>query len=197
MTAQSSQVDGYLRKQKQWAAELAALRGVVLGFDELAETVKWRVPCYTLEGANVVLLNALKDYCAVGFMKGALLKDPKGILETPGPNTQAARLVRFTCVAEVAQRTPALKALIREAIRVERAGLRVELKPIDERAVPTELASVLAERPEVKAAFAALTPGRRRGYLMHIAGAKQSSTRAARVERCLPRILAGRGLQDR
>ncbi len=196
MSERSPKVDGYLRKQKQWAEELTALREVVLAAG-LTETIKWRVPCYTLDGANVLLLNALKDYCAVGFMKGALLKDPKGVLDVPGPNTQAARLVRLTSIAEVKAKTPAIKALIKEAIAVETAGLKVAFKGIDEHAMPEEFAAVLDDRPEVKAAFEALTPGRRRGYLMHFAGAKQSATRASRVEKCLPMIMAGKGLHDR
>jgi len=188
-------VNGYLRKNKQWHEELTRLRALLLD-SPLTEDIKWRVPCYTLQGANVVLLNCLKDYCAISFFKGALLKDPKGILLKPGENTQSARLIRFTNPQQVEELEPTLRAYVQEAIDVEKAGLKVELKKITDFEVPLELQRKLDELPAFKAAFESLTPGRQRAYYLHIAAAKQSQTRAARVEKCMPLILEGKGLTD-
>ena len=188
-------VNGYLRKNKQWHEELTRLRTLLLD-GELTEDVKWRVPCYTYQGANVVLLNCLKDYCAISFFKGAMLKDPKGILLKPGENTQSARLIRFTNPQQVEELEPTLRAYVQEAIDVEKAGLKVELKKITDFEIPLELQRKLDELPAFKAAFESLTPGRQRAYYLHIAAPKQSQTRAGRVEKCMPLIFEGKGLTD-
>lgn len=195
MPTRTPKVDGFIRKNKAWREELETLRAIVLDCG-LTEEVKWRVPCYTFEGGNVVLINVLKEYCAISFFKGALLKDAKRILVKPGENTQAARMVRFTAVQEIVKLESTLKAYIKEAIKAEKAGLKVQLKDISEREAPEELQTKLDAMPALKKAFNALTPGRRRAYFLHIAGAKQSKTRATRVEKCIPRILDGKGLND-
>lgn len=188
-------VNGYIRKNKQWQEELTRLRALLLDCP-LTEDIKWRVPCYTFQEANVVLLNCLKEYCAISFFKGALLKDPKGVLLKPGENTQAARLIRFISPQQVADLEPTLKAYVHEAIEVEKAGLKVELKKLSDFEVPLELQHKLDEIPTFKAAFESLTPGRQRAYFLHISAPKQSKTRVARVEKCMPLILAGKGLTD-
>jgi uncharacterized protein YdeI (YjbR/CyaY-like superfamily) len=189
------QVDGYLRKNKQWQEELAKLRKIVLD-SELTEEVKWRVPCYTFQQSNVVILGAFKECCTLSFLKGALLKDAKGILVKPGENTQSARVVRFTNVREIAKLEPVLKAYINEAIEVEKAGLKVTFKKVTEHPVPEEFQAKLDETPGLKTAFDALTPGRRRAYLLHFSAPKQSKTRVSRVEKCMKQILGGKGLDD-
>lgn len=195
MNRRNPSVDGYLRKNKKWQKELQALRTIILG-SELTEEVKWRVPCYTLQNSNVILLGAFKDYCGLTFVKGALLKDAMGILKLPGENTQSARLIRFTNVREIAELESTLKAYIDEAIAAEQAGLKVRFKKITEHKVPEELQKKLDEIPALKTAFAALTPGRQRAYLLYFSGAKQAKTRESRINRCLQRILKGKGLDD-
>ena len=190
------QVDAYLRTVGRWRAELEMLRAIVLD-SGLTEEFKWRQPCYTLQQKNVVILGDFKEYCAVGFFQGALLQDAAGVLHRPGGNTRAARMLRFPGVGEVAEREPLLRTYLREAIDVERAGLKVDFARDRELEVPEELRRRFAELPGLEAAFAALTPGRRRAYVLHVSGAKQASTRASRVDRCVPRILAGKGLHDR
>ncbi len=195
MNKPNPQVDGLLRKSKQWQQELQALREIALACP-LTEEVKWRHPCYTSEGRNIVILGGFKNWCVMTFVKGVLLKDPKGILVEPGENTQGARMARFTNLQQIVKLKAVLKAYIHEAIEIEKAGLKVPMKKITERAVPEELQARLDEDPALKAAFQALTPGRQRLYLMHISGAKQSATRVSRVEKCVPRILQGKGLND-
>ncbi len=195
MNSMTPKVDGYIRKHRKWQEPLQKLREIVLECG-LTEEVKWRVPCYTLENRNVIILGAFKEYCALTFVKGALLQDAKGILAKPGENTQAARVVRFTDAREVVELKATLKAHIREAIAVEKAGLKVPFKKITEHAVPQELQRKLDQNPELKAAFCALTPGRQRAYLLYFSGAKQSTTRQARIEKCVSRILEGKGLDD-
>ncbi len=195
MNKATSQVDGYIRKNKKWQDELSKLRAILLE-SELIEDVKWRVPAYTFGGANVVLLGTLKDCCTLSFMKGALLKDAKGILEKPGENTQSARVIRFAGVQKINELESVLKAYIDEAIEAEKAGLKVEFKKIDEFTVPDELQKKLDEMPALKHAFKALTPGRQRAYMLYISGAKQSKTREARVEKYIQKILDGKGLDD-
>ena len=195
MNPMSPKVDGYVRKNKRWQEELQKLRMILLD-SELAEEVKWRVPVYTLRNSNVIILGAFKEYCMLSFVKGALLKDAAGILKKPGENTQASRVIRFTHAGEIGEMEPLLKNYIQEAIAVERAGLKVAFKKITEHKVPEELRRKLDEIPALKAAFAALTPGRQRAYLLFISGAKQSQTREARVEKCMPRILKGKGMDD-
>jgi uncharacterized protein YdeI (YjbR/CyaY-like superfamily) len=188
-------VEGYIRKNKRWEAELSALRRILLQ-SELSEEVKWRVPCYTWAGRNIVLLGAFKSGCVLNFVQGALLSDPHRLLVRPGPHTRGARVIRFTGADEIVQRQAILQAYVQEAIALEKAGRKVDYQKEPALPAPPELEATLARDPALKRAFAALTPGRRRGYLLHFAQAKQSSTRAARVERCRARILAGRGLHD-
>jgi uncharacterized protein YdeI (YjbR/CyaY-like superfamily) len=188
-------VDGYVRKNKKWQEELQKLRTIILG-SELIEEVKWRVPCYTLQNRNVILLGAFKEYCGLTFVKGALLKDAQGILKQPGENTQSARLIRFTHVREITELESTLKAYVDEAIRVEKTGLKVRFKKITEHKIPGELQKKLDEIPALKTAFAALTPGRQRAYLLYFSGAKQAKTRESRIEKCMRQILKGKGIDD-
>jgi uncharacterized protein YdeI (YjbR/CyaY-like superfamily) len=188
------QVDGFLRKAKKWQEELKELRRIILDC-QLNEEMKWRHPCYTLQGKNVVLIHGFKEYCAVLFMKGALLKDAKGLLVAPG-KMQSGRQIRFANVREITQMEPTLKAYIHEAIEAEKSGLKVRRKTTAEFKVPEEFKEKLKEAPALKAAFDALTPGRQRGYLLYFSGAKQSKTRESRVEKCMPQILKGKGLDD-
>jgi uncharacterized protein YdeI (YjbR/CyaY-like superfamily) len=188
-------VDVVLRKSKRWQGELQQLRRILLDCG-LTEALKWRQPCYTYQDSNVVIMGGFKEYCALSFFKGALLKDPKGILIQPGENTQSARMIRFTHVREIAEMEPILKSYVHEAIAVEEAGLKVEFKKITEFAIPEELQARLDESRALKTAFDALTPGRRRAYIMHFSAAKQSKTRESRIDKCVPRILDGKGLND-
>lgn len=188
-------VDGFLKNTKKWRTEFEKLRAIVLD-SPLTEELKWGVPCYTFQKRNVVLIHGFKEYCALLFFKGALLKDPKGVLITQTENVQAARQIRFTNIREVAAMEPILKSYIREAIEVEKAGLTVKLKKTSEFKLPEEFQNKLDEIPALKTAFAALTPGRQRGYLLHFSAPKQSKTRASRVEKCIKPILRGEGLND-
>ncbi|MBF9221985.1 YdeI/OmpD-associated family protein [Hymenobacter ruricola] len=195
MSSTNPAVDFYFSKNKQWLAELEHLRTYVLACG-LTEELKWGVPCYTFEKRNIGLLHVFKDYCAFLFVKGALLKDAEGLLVQQTQNTQAHRQLRFTTLGEVKAREAVLKSYIREAIAVEKSGLKVAFKPSAEYDVPEEFQQKLAETPALQTAFAALTPGRQRTYLLHFAAAKQPATRAARVAKCTPLILAGKGLND-
>ena len=195
MNKMSPKVDGYIRKNKKWQEELQKLRMILLE-SPLTEEVKWRVPCYTFEGGNVAFIGALKESCVLSFVKGALLKDAKGILIQQTENSQSVRVIRFAKVQEIVAMESVLKAYIDEAVAVEKAGLKVKLKKISEFKVPEELQKKFGEMPALKAAFTALTPGRQRAYLLYFSAAKQSKTRAARVEKCLERILGGKGLED-
>jgi uncharacterized protein YdeI (YjbR/CyaY-like superfamily) len=188
-------VDWYFTKAKQWKEESEKLRAIILECG-LTEELRWGKPCYTLEKSNVVLIHGFKGYCALLFMKGALLKDPKGILIQQTENVQAARQIRFTSLREIVEMEPILKAYIKAAIEVEKAGLEVNYKKTSEFKVPEEFQSKLDESSTLKKAFAALTPGRQKGYLLYFSGAKQSKTRESRVEKCVPRILKGKGLDD-
>ncbi len=196
MNTKNPKVDIFLSKAKQWQKEFAKLRKIVLDC-ELTEELKWGVPCYTFEKRNIVLIHGFKDYCALLFVKGALLKDAKGILITQTENVQAARQVRFTNVPEIVKLEPVLKAYIREAIEAEKAGLTVDFKKTTEFSMVAEFQSKLAEMPALKTAFEALTPGRQRAYLLYFSAPKQSKTREARVEKCMQQILEGKGLNDR
>jgi uncharacterized protein YdeI (YjbR/CyaY-like superfamily) len=188
-------VDVFISKSKKWQGELAKLREIILACD-LTEELKWGVPCYTYQNSNVVLIHEFKEYCAILFVKGALLKDPDGILIKQTENVQAARQVRFTGVGEIVELEPVLKAYIREAIEVEKAGLKVPYKKATEFPVADEFQIKLDEFPELSEAFYALTPGRQRAYLLYFSAPKQSSTRVTRVEKCMPQILKGKGLND-
>jgi uncharacterized protein YdeI (YjbR/CyaY-like superfamily) len=195
MTSSNPKVDEYFKKAKKWQKEFEKLRKIILDC-QLTEDLKWGHPCYKLQESNIVLIHGFKDYCAILFFKGALLKDAKGLLIQQTKNTQAARQIRFTNVREIGELGPTLKAYIREAIELEKAGVKVKLKKTSEFAVPPEFQKKLDALPALKAAFHALTPGRQRGYLLHFAGAKQSKTRESRVKKCMPQILKGKGLDD-
>jgi uncharacterized protein YdeI (YjbR/CyaY-like superfamily) len=194
MNKTNPKVDGFLRNTKKWREELTKLRKIILDC-RLTEEVKWRHPCYTSQGRNVVLIHGFKEYCALLFINGALLRDPKGLLIQQTKNVQAGRQIRFTNVRQIVEMEPVLKAYIEEAIEVEKAGLKVKLKKNPE-PMPGELRNKLDEMPALKTAFEALTPGRQRGYILYFSGAKQSKTREARVEKCMPKILKGKGLDD-
>jgi uncharacterized protein YdeI (YjbR/CyaY-like superfamily) len=187
-------VDEYLRKRTNWRAEMKKLRRILLDC-RLTEELKWGKPCYTFQNSNIAIIQGFKDTCALLFAKGALLKDPHGILEKPGENTQAARRILFTNVRAIADMEPVLKAYIHEAIAAERAGLEVAFKKNPE-PVPEELQNKLDKIPALKAAFTALTPGRQRGYILYFSAAKQSGTRESRITKCMPQILKGKGLND-
>jgi uncharacterized protein YdeI (YjbR/CyaY-like superfamily) len=195
MNKMNPKVDRLLKKAKEWQEEFETLRDIVLDFP-LTEEVKWGQACYSSDGRNVVLFHGFKEYCALLFFKGALLKDPNGILIQQTNNVQSARQIRFTNVREIVEMKPILKAYIQEAIDVEKAGLKVKLKKTSDFKVPEEFQEKLDKNPPLKKAFAALTPGRQRGYLFYFSAAKQSKTREARVEKCMPQILMGKGLDD-
>jgi uncharacterized protein YdeI (YjbR/CyaY-like superfamily) len=188
-------VDFYFHKSEKWQEELEQLRKVILDCG-LTEELKWGVPCYTFQKGNVVLIHTFKEYCALLFFKGALLADSNGILVQQTENVQATRQIRFTHVREIVELKPVLKAYIFEAVEVEKAGLKVELKKTAEFAVSDEFQQKLDEMPALKTAFEALTPGRQRAYLLHFSQPKQAKTREARVEKCLPQILNGKGLNE-
>jgi len=185
-------VDGYLRKAKTWQEEMEKLRRISLDCG-LTEELKWGKPCYTFQKSNIVIIQGFKEFCALLFCKGALLTNPKGILKKFG--WQAARRIPFTNVREIVEMEPILNAYIHEAIETERAGLKVNFKKAPE-PIPEELQKKLDEIPALKAAFEALTPGRQRGYILYFSRAKQSKTRESRVEKCVPQILKGKGLND-
>lgn len=188
-------VDEFLSKAKKWKAEYEKLRSIVLDC-ELTEDFKWMHPCYTFEKKNIVLIHGFKEYCALLFQKGALLKDPNGILIQQTENVQSARQIRFTNVNEIMEMESILKAYIQEAIEVEKSGLEVEFKKHEEYIVPEEFQNKLDEIPALKTAFEALTPGRQRAYILHFSAPKQAKTRESRVEKCIPQILEGKGLND-
>ena len=189
-------VDFFFSKAKKWRAEFEKLRTIVLDCG-LAEELKWGHPCYTFQNNNVVLIHGFKQYCALLFIKGALLKDAGGILIQQTENVQAARQVRFTSVREIVKLAPILKAYIREAIEVEKAGLQVNYKKTSEFTIPEEFQKRLEKNPALKSAFEALTPGRQRGYLLYFSAPKQSKTRESRIEKCMPLIFEGMGLNER
>ena len=191
----NSKVDFYFNKAKNWQEEIEKLRTIVLDCG-LTEELKWGCPCYTFEGSNIVLIHVFKEYCAFLFFKGALLKDPKDILVQQTENVQAARQIRFTTVQEIVKMKTTLKAYIKEAIELEKAGLKVELKQTAEFTMPAEFKEILKEDAALKKAFKALTPGRQRGYLLYFSSAKQSKTREDRIKKCIPQILEGKGLND-
>lgn len=188
-------VDFYFNKAEKWQKEVAELRTIVLDCG-LTEELKWGVPCYTFQKSNVVLIHDFKEYCALLFPKGALLNDTHGILIQQTENVQAARQIRFTNIREIIEQKDILKTTIFEAIEVEKAGLKVELKKASEFNMPEEFQNVLDKMPELKTAFYHLTPGRQRGYLLHFSQAKQAKTRESRIEKCMLQILEGKGLND-
>jgi uncharacterized protein YdeI (YjbR/CyaY-like superfamily) len=180
---------------KKWQEEIDHLRKIALGCD-LAEELKWGKPCFTYQKRNVAIIIPLKDVCAFSFIKGALLKDPKHILHKIGEHTQAGRWVRFTSSTEISALRPTLRKYIDEAIQLEKSGSKVPLKKASEYVIPEELQARLKASPKLKASFGALTPGRRKSYIFHVSGAKQPQTRVARVEKCVPMILSGRGFNE-
>lgn len=188
-------VDFYFTKSGKWQAAAEELRKIVLSTG-LTEELKWGVPCYTCDGKNVVLIHNFKEYSALLFMKGALLKDPAGILIQQTANVQAGRHIRFTHVSEIIERQRTLKAYIKEAIEVERSGAKVPMKKTSEYKVPEEFQNILDENPKLKKAFEALTPGRQRGYLLYFSQAKLAKTRLDRIKKYTPQILKGKGWND-
>ncbi len=188
-------VDAYIAKAKQWKDEIARLRAILLA-GGLTEDFKWGKPCYTHEGSNIVLIMPLKETCALLFTKGALLKDPEGILVQPGENSQSARQMRFTSLAGIAKLEKSLKSYIRDAVGVEKAGLKVDFKKSTDLVYPVEFQDKLDRNSALREAFHKLTPGRQRQYHLHFTAAKQAATRESRVEKAIPLILDGMGLND-
>ena len=195
MNRMNPKVDFYFTNARKWQEEFEKLRNVILDCG-LTEELKWGCPCYTYEKTNIVLIHGFKEYCALLFFKGALLNDDKGILVQQTKNVQAARQIRFTSVREIVKLKPTLKAYIQQAIEVEKAGLKVNFKKATEFTVPEEFQNRLDKDRALKTAFYALTPGRQRAYILHFSAPKQSKTREARVEKCMPQILKGKGLND-
>lgn len=195
MSAPNPKVDWFFAKPTKWKAEYAKLRTILLSCP-VEEALKWGVPAYLHQDKNIVLIHGFKDYCAVLFTKGVLLKDPKGVLIQQTPNVQSARQVRFTSVAQIVKLAPTLKAFVKQAIALEQAGVKVKLKKVEEYEMPAELQARLDDDAALNDAFEALTPGRQKGYLYFIGQAKQSKTRAARVEKSIPQIMDGKGFDD-
>lgn len=188
-------VDFYFKKAGKWRDEIELLRTIALDC-HLTEELKWGCPCYTFQGSNIVLIHTFKEYCALLFFKGVLMKDPQGILIQQTENVQAARQIRFTSVNEIKEMKASIKAYIYEAVEIEEAGLKVELKKTSEYKVPEEFQIKLDEDAALKTAFEALTPGRQKGYLFYFSQPKLSKTRVARVEKYIPNILEGKGVDD-
>ncbi len=189
------EVEEFIRKAKKWQEEFEKLRMIILDC-QLAEELKWGKPCYTFQKSKIVIMQGFKEYCALLFVKGALLKDTNSILITQTENTQAARQIRFTNVQEIMKLEPILKTYIYEAIEIEKAGMKVNFKKTTEFTIPDEFQDKLDEMPTLKTAFEALTPGRQRAYLLYFSAPKQTTTREARVEKYIPQILKGKGLND-
>jgi len=195
MTEADPRVEAFFAEAKRWREELLALRTILLGCP-VTEAFKWRSPCYTFQGGNVATVWGLRDACTLSFFKGVLLKDPAGILVAPGENSRSVRVARFTSLADIVDATDTIRRYVEEAVGVEKAGLKVEL-PADDFGLPAELTDRLAADPALKAAFEALTPGRRRGYALYFSQPKQSRTRTTRIDKSAARILEGKGLHDR
>jgi uncharacterized protein YdeI (YjbR/CyaY-like superfamily) len=195
MGALNAKAEAFYAKAGTWQAELAALREILLACD-LTEDFKWRSPVYTFEGANVALVWGFKDACTLGFFKGVLLKDKDGILVAQGENSRSARVAKFTSVAVIRKAEKTVKAYVAEAIEIEKAGLKVDL-PKDDLDYPAELVEALDDDAELREAFEALTPGRQRGWVLHFSQAKQAETRVSRIEKARPRIIDGKGMNDR
>jgi uncharacterized protein YdeI (YjbR/CyaY-like superfamily) len=195
MTDKNPKVDAFISHAEKWQDAFKELRRIILDCG-LTEELKWGVPCYSYEKKNVVLIHGFKEYCAILFVKGALLKDAMGVLIQQTENVQSARQIRFSEADQVVEMESLLKGYIHEAIEVEKAGLKVDYKETSEYKIPLEFQSKLDELPALKAAFEALTPGRQRGYLFYFSQPKLASTRQARVEKYLPQIMDGKGLND-
>ncbi|TGK82873.1 hypothetical protein EHQ23_16430 [Leptospira bourretii] len=190
-----NQIDLYFQKIKNWKQEFQILRSIALEMD-LQEEIKWGQPCYTLNGQNIFLIHGFKEYFAILFFKGALLKDPKKILIQQTKNVQSARQIRFQSVSEITKLKTIIKSYIKEAIQLEQSGKKVVMKKTSEFEVPEEFLKQLEEDPKLQTAFESLTPGRQRAYLLHFSGAKKSETRKERIEKQIPNILKGKGLND-
>jgi uncharacterized protein YdeI (YjbR/CyaY-like superfamily) len=197
MTASNAnpKVDAYFEGAEQWRKELVTLREILLA-SPLSEELKWNQPCYTFEGKNVAILHGLKESCAFALFKGALLKDVHGVLTMPGEYTQSGRWIKFSSVREIVEMKSILREYIREAIEVEKSGLKVKLRKTSDLIFPEELVVMLDEFPAFREAFEGLTPGRQRAYVYHFSAPKQAKTRAARVQKLMPHILEGKGLLD-
>jgi uncharacterized protein YdeI (YjbR/CyaY-like superfamily) len=189
-------VDQFLEKSTKWKEEMTLLREIILSIKELNEEFKWMHPCYTLQGKNVVLIHGFKEYCALLFHKGALLKDPEGILIQQTENVQSARQIRFTNLTQIKKQRAVIKDYIKEAIEMERAGKRVRLKETTDYTLAEEFKNRLDGNPDLKNSFEALTPGRQRAYLFYFSQAKQSKTRESRIEKYIPNIIQGKGIDD-
>lgn len=195
MATKNRKVDIFLSKEERWLKEYRKMRSILLA-TELTEDLKWGQPCYTYEGSNIVLMHGFKEYFAILFIKGALLKDKKGVLIAQTANVQSARQIRFTTVSEIVKMESIIKAYVNEALAVEKIGIKVKMKPTAKFAVPEEFQRKLEAIPGLMDAFKGLTPGRQRGYLLYFSAAKQSKTREARVAKYLNQILIGKGLED-
>jgi uncharacterized protein YdeI (YjbR/CyaY-like superfamily) len=195
VNSMNPKVDFFFNKEQKWQSELKILRTIILDCG-LTEELKWGKPCYTLHNANIVLIHAFKEHCALLFFKGALLNDADNILVQQTENTQAIRQVRFTDAGQITKMEPVLKAYVYEAVEVEKAGLKVKMKKTTEFKVAQEFQTKLDAMPALKTAFGALTPGRQRAYMLYFSAAKQAKTREERVAKYIPQILNGKGLDD-
>ncbi len=194
MSAPSSKIDAFVRRAKKWQGETQKLRSILLDCG-LDEDLKWGQPCFTFAGRNVAIIQPFKEHCSLMFFKGALLQDTYGLLHSQGEHTQSARRLEFTIEAQI--KKTVVESYVKQAIAVEQAGLKVDFKAKHELELPEELTRILKKDRRLAKAFHALTPGRRRGYVLHFTGATQSKTRTARIEKCIPKILAGKGMHDR
>jgi uncharacterized protein YdeI (YjbR/CyaY-like superfamily) len=194
MTTKNPSVDAFIERAKTWQGEMAKLRAILLGCG-LHEDIKWGKPCFTFEEKNVAILQPFKEHCALMFFKGALLEDTHGLLRSQGENTQSALRLEFTSESQIKKSVVA--AYVKQAIAVEKSGLKVDFPAKRELELPAELVKILNEDRKLSKAFHALTPGRQRAYVIHFTGAKQSETRTARIEKCIPKILEGKGMNDR
>ncbi len=194
-TGRNPRFETYFAKRQTWHDEFIALREILLSCG-LDEELKWRQPCYTHGGANIVILSGFKKFCALGFFKGSLMPDPKNILESPGPNSRAVKLVRFTGLAEVTARRATLKSYIRAAIKIAKSGEKVDFSANKKITLPDELYDYLKRNPDVKKAWDALTPGRKRSWVMHLESARQSKTRETRIAKAKAKIMLGLGMGE-
>lgn len=194
MSAQSCKVDAFVSRAKNWQGEIQTLRSILLDCG-LDEELKWGKPCFMFEGRNVAIIQPFKAHCSLMFFKGALIQDTHSLLRSQGENTQSAMRLEFTSKDQI--KKAVVKTYVKQAIAVEKAGLKVDFKAKRELELPAELTQILNKDSKLAKAFYALTPGRRRGYVLHFTGAKQSKTRTARIEKCIPKILAGKGMNDR
>ncbi|MBX3020128.1 MAG: YdeI/OmpD-associated family protein [Bdellovibrionales bacterium] len=190
----SKDVDRFVRQSKRWQKEIAKLRAVIRN-TKLEESLKWNQPCYSYQGSNVAIIQPFKSYLGMMFFKGTLLRDAKGVLVNNGPNSQAGRRFEFRSMQEIVRLAPTIKAYLQEAIAIEKSGQKVKFKKTPQ-AVPTELKKMFSAKPNLNKAFRSLTPGRQRAYVLHFSSAKQSTTRQARIKKCIPRIMKGKGLSD-